>query len=437
MRLTKALRRYRGWIAAGVLVVIAGTAYLLLRGSAEAESSISYQTEAAAVSTISSTVSGTGTLEVGNTTDVYPDTGGTVASIAVTEGSLVTTGAVLFTLDPAESEAAAAQALVSLRQAQQSVTQAKLQLTKATAALSTVYARSTEPTPTATAADVESAQADMAVAKAQVAAAEAQVTSASTAYNEAAAEADDLTVTAPCSGQVYSLGIEVGDSVATSGGSTSTSAGGATTGAAGATTSTTTSASSAPVVIAPEQPLVVHLTVNEVDLPALAVGQRADISFDAFTDITATGKIYEIADEGTNSSGVVTFDVYLTIDKADSRLRAGMSAAATIVTEVASNVLAVSNSAVQSDGDGGYYVLLMADGATEPTQAVVETGLASDTQTEILSGLAEGDLVVTQTIDSSDDSSDSGSSSLIGLGSGAGRALNGGTPPTGGPMGGQ
>lgn len=437
MKPIKVVRRHRGWIAAGVLVVVAGTAYLLLRGSTEAESTISYQTEAAAVSTISSTVSGTGTLEVGNTTEVYPDTSGTVASIAVAEGSVVTTGAVLFTLDAAEAEAAAAQALVSLRQAQQSVTQAELQLTKASATLSAVYAKSTEPTPTVSAADVEAAEGDVAVAKAQVASAEAQVTTADNTYEEASAAADDLTVTAPCSGQVYSLAIDVGDAVSTSSGSTSASTGGASTNTAGGASSTTATSSSAPVIIAPEQPLVVHLTVNEVDLPALAVGQRADISFDAFTDITATGKIYEIADEGTNSSGVVTFDVYLTIDKADTRLRAGMSAAATIVTEVASNVLAVSNSAVQSDGDGGYYVLLIADGATEPTQAVVETGLASDTQTEILSGLVEGDMVVTQTIDSADDSSDSGSSSLIGLGSGAGRALNGGTPPTGGPMGGQ
>lgn len=434
MSLPKFFRRYRGWIAVGVLVAVAGTAYALLNRGGEAESTISYQTEAASIGTISSTVAGTGSLEVGDTTDVYPGTSGTVATIAVAEGSVVATGEVLFTLDADEAEAASAQALLSLRQAQASVTQANQQLTKANAALSTLYAKSTEPTPTATSADIESAKADVAVAKAQVSAARAQVTAANDSYDEALVAEDDLTVTAPCSGQVYSLDIEVGDSVSTSGGSSTGTTGTSAANAIGGST-TTTSSSGAPVVIAPEQPLVVHLTVNEVDLPSLEVGQRADISFDAFSDITATGKVYEIADEGTSSSGVVTFDVYLSIDKADPRLRVGMSSAATIVTDIASNVLVVSNSAVQSDGDGGYYVLVMASGATEPTQVTVETGLASDTQTEILSGLAEGDTVVTQTIDSSSttsssDSQDDSSGSLINIGGGMGG------PPSGGPMGG-
>jgi multidrug efflux pump subunit AcrA (membrane-fusion protein) len=432
MSLPKFFRRYRGWIAVAALVAIGGTAYALLNRGGEAESTISYQTETASISTISSTVSGTGSLEVGDTTDVYPGTSGTVATLAVAEGSVVATGDVLFTLDADEAEAASAQALLSLRQAEASVTQANQQLTKANATLSAAYAGSAEPTPTATASDIESAKADVAVAKAQVSAAQAQVTTADKTYDEALAAEDDLTVVAPCSGQVYSLGIEVGDSVSTSGGSTGTSGTSANTMGG---TSTTSTSSSAPVVIAPEQPLVVHLTVNEVDLPSLEVGQRADISFDAFSDITATGKVYEIADEGSSSSGVVTFDVYLTIDKADSRLRVGMSAAATIVTDIAQSVLVVSNSAVQSDGNGGYYVLQMADGATEPTQVTVETGLASDTQTEILSGIAEGDTVVTQTIDSSSSTSsstseDDSSSSLINIGGGMGG------PPSGGPMGG-
>ncbi|MDO8846830.1 MAG: HlyD family efflux transporter periplasmic adaptor subunit [Coriobacteriia bacterium] len=437
MSLSKGIRRYRGWIAAGMLVVVAGTAYVLMRGGSEAESTISYQTEAASVGTISSTVSGTGTLAVGTTTDVYPETGGTVASLAVAEGSVVATGDVLFTIDPADAEAASAQALVGLRQAQQSVTQAGLQLTKAKSTLSTLYARSAEPTPTVTSADIAAAEGDVAVAKAQVASANAQVAAADDSYDEAVAAEDDLTVTAPCSGQVYTLSVEVGDSVSTSSGSTGSATTSGATSTMGATT-TSASSSTAPVVMAPEQPLMVHLTVNEVDLPTLEIGQRADIGFDAFTDITATGKIYEIADEGTNSSGVVTFDVYVSIDKADPRLRPGMSASATIVTDVAQSVLVVSNSAVQSDGDGGYYVLLMSDGAAESSQVTVETGLASDTQTEILSGIAEGDMVVTQTIDSSDESdiedNDSGSG-LLNFGGGGG--MGGGTPPSGGPMGGQ
>lgn len=434
MKYSRIVRRYRGWVAVGVLAAVAGTAYLLLRDGTETASAVSYQTEAASKGTVSATVAGTGSLEVADTTAVYASTSGTVASIAVSEGSVVTTGATLFTLDASSADSAKAQALVSLRQAQQGVTQAELQVTRATSALETATDRSAAPTPTVTAADVEAAAGDVEVARAQLATAKAQLAAADSSYDDAVAAAEDLAVTSPCSGQVYSLSIAEGDTVSAGGGNTSTSTG-TSASPAGGTATTSNGSSDAPVVIAPEQPLVVHLTVNEVDLPDLEVGQRADISFDALTDITATGKIYEVAEEGTNSSGVVTFDVYLTLDKADPRLRAGMSVAATIVTEVASDVLAVPNAAVHSDGNGGYYVLTLPEGATEPTNVSVETGLASDTRTVILSGIAEGDLVVTQTIDPGDDSTTttSGSGGLINLG-GAGRAM-GGTPPTGGPTG--
>ena len=436
MKFSRVLRQYRGWIAAGVLAAVAGTAYLVLRDGPETGSQISYQTEAAEKRTISSTVSGTGALEVAGTTDVYANTSGTVATIAVAEGSTVTTGAALFTLDAAAAESAEAQALVSLRQAQQGVRQAELQVTRASNALTTARERSTVPTPTVAAADVEVAVGDVGVAEAQLATARAQLASADGNYDDAVAASDDLIVTSPCSGRVYSLSVAVGDTVAAGGGSTNATTG-SSSATPGGTATVATSSSGAPVVIAPEQPLVVHLTVNEVDLPALEVGQRADISFDAFTDITATGKVREIANEGANSSGVVTFDVYLTLDKADPRLRAGMSVAATIVTEIVSNVLAVPNAAVHSDGNGGYYVLTLTENADEPASVTVETGLASDTHTAVLSGLTEGDLFVTQTVDSSEDSeSTSGSSGgLINLG-GTGRDM-GGAPPTGGPMGDQ
>lgn len=173
-------------------------------------------------------------------------------------------------------------------------------------------------------------------------------------------------------------------------------------------------------MIAPKQPLAVHLTVNEVDLPSLKVGQRADIEFDALPDLAATGKIYEIASEGSSSSGVVTFDVWLSLDVADPALRSGMSSAATIVTDVVKDALLVPNGAVKSDGNGGYYVQVL-DASGNPQKVTVETGVASSTQTQILSGISEGDEVVTA-------SSATSSSSSSGSQSGGGFMMMGGGP---------
>ncbi len=414
MSFSNRIKRHKGWIALAGLVVLAATAYLLVRDSGDAEAGITYQTESVSLGTLSVTVAGTGNLEIDGTTDVYPAVAGTVATVPVAEGTAVETGTVLFTLDAGSAESNTAKALAALRQSEQSVAQAKLQVTKAQGTLETLTARAQEPTPTVSTSDIETAEGDVAVAEAQLASAQAQLTTSQLAYDEALAAEDDLAVVAPCSGVVYALEIAEGDSVSTGG---TSGAATATSGAAGASTAAS-SVSSAPVVIAPAQPLAVHLTVNEVDLPSLEIGQRADIEFDAFPDLTATGKVYEIADTGSNSNGVVTFDVWLSIDVADSRLRPGMSTAATVVTEIVRDTLIVSNSAVQSDGDGGYYVQVLDSDSTEPRRVTVETGLASSTQTQILSGLSEGDTVVTQTIDSTDDTSSGGGLMMPGMGGG-------------------
>ena len=453
MSARRTLRRNRGWIAAGILALVAAGAFLAFRQSGTAETTTTYQTEAASVGTLSVIVSGTGNLEVDGTTDVYPDTSGTVGELSVAEGDAVATGTVLFTLDASDAEANTAQALASYRQAQQSVAQANAQLVKAnntladledayatqgttattvaaTAAATGTAATSTSAQPTATTqevtlSDIENAEQDVETAQAGLASAKAQQSNAAIAYDNAQDAENDLRVTSPCSGMVYALDVDEGDSVsaATGGSSSASTSGGAGGATGGATTTSTSSSSGAPVVIAPTQPLAVHLTVNEVDLPSLKVGQRVELEFDALSDITATGKVYDIGSEGTVSSGVVTFDVWVSLDVTADELRSGMSASATIVTEIARDALLVSNAAVKTADDGSSYVEVLADGATTPTQVTVTTGLASSTQTQILSGLAEGDTVVTSTSDSNDDSSDSSSSDRGGImmpGSGAG-----------------
>lgn len=466
-------RRYRGWIAAGVLVVIAAAAFFAFRQSKAAAPTETYQTEQVSSGTLSVTVSGTGNLTVDGTTDVYPDTAGTVASIAVAEGDAVSTGTVLFRLDSEDAEANTASALASYRRAQQSVAQAEAQLLKAentldeleeryatqtsggstsasatgaTATGTTTGATATGATTGATGAttgatttgttaetqvtqaDIDAAQADVTSAEASLASAKADRSSAAIAYETAESAEDDLAVTSPCAGVIHSLDIEVGDTVsASSGGSSTTGSGGSTAGGAtsGGTTTTGSTSSSAPIVIAPKQPLALVLAINEVDLPSLKVGQRADIEFDALPDLTATGKVIEIADEGTVNSGVVTYDVTLSLDDADPALRSGMSSAATIVTAVAKDALLVSNAVVKSNTDGTSYVLVMEPGATTPTQVTVETGLSSSTQTQILSGLEVGQTVVTQTStssgsDTSEDSDSGGGIMMPGMGGGPG-----------------
>ena len=434
MTLSKRVRRHRGWMALAALLVVGGAAYSAFRAASPPAAAVTYETAAVTRGTLSVTVSGTGNLDLYEQAEVWPATAGEVASVEVEEGEQVRAGQTLFTIDGDSADAAVEKALASYRQSQESVSRAASTLTKAEAALAGVrsrYRAQTSASAAATSAavtqaasvtkaDIASAKADVTTAKAGVASAKASRTATKRAYGDALEARDDLVVTAPSAGVVWSLGIEAGDSVQARGASSTSGASGASLTAV----TGTTSSSSAPITIVSEDSLALKLAVNEVDLPALEVGQRADVEVDALPDMQLTGRVLKIARTGTVSSGAVTFDVWLELDVIEDALKPGMSAAASIVSDVANDSVLVPNGAVESD-DEGDYVLVLAAGQTEPKRASVELGLADTASTQVLSGLSEGDRVVTGTIDTSDDGSS---------GSGPGGGM---MPPLGGMGGGR
>jgi len=422
MSFAKKVRRYRAWIAVALLVIVGGIAYSIWSSPKETELTTSYETEVAAISTISSTISGTGNMAVFDSTDVYPTVNGTVLTLSVAEGDLVKAGTVLYTLDASDAEANSAktwssveQSKQGVKQADQSVVQAQSQLLKAENALAALEERSEAPSSTVTTGeidhaekDVEAAEAQLVTAYAQQDAADASLYSANVAHDNAKAAESDFIVTSPVDGVVWSVGIEEGDAVSLSTAGGTTAAGG-------------TSSEEPPIVVAPSDPLAVQLAINEVDVPPLELNQRTELEFDALADLTITGKVTEIADEGTVEQGVVTYNVWIALDVTDDRLKSGMSAAATIITEVAKNELIVANAAVQTDSDDQAYVLVLDDPEGEPRTVYVTLGVTSSTHTVITEGLAEGDLVVTRTVTEDGDEEDAGGGAIMMPGMGGGR----------------
>ncbi len=410
MALSKKIRRYRGYIAAAALVAIGGAVWFVTQPPGDAAPRITYTTEPAATGTLSVTVSGTGNIDVLDTTDVWPAVAGTVATLRVKEGDIVEEGAVLFTLEATETEAAKARAYANLLQARQGVIQAESQLLKARNNLDTLQERyydqqkasSVQTTATAmqsqsevTSADISAAKKDIEAATLGVESAKTNRTAASTSYEDAKDASGDLTVKAPRAGIVWSLDIEVGDTVQTGSAGGSASSGAGTEAAAGTSSGT---GSGAPLVLAPSQPLGLVLSVNEVDVPSLELGQRVDIEVDALPDLALTGKVTEIVDAGTVNQGVVTYEISIALDVSDPGLKTGMSATAMIVTEVVKDALIVPNGAVKSD-DQGEYVEVLDEGTEVPRRVAVESGLANATDTQILTGLSQGDRVVTLSTD--------------------------------------
>ncbi|MFA6322506.1 MAG: efflux RND transporter periplasmic adaptor subunit [Candidatus Buchananbacteria bacterium] len=177
------------------------------------------------------------------------------------------------------------------------------------------------------------------------------------------------------------------------------------------------------------QQKMAEVTLNEVDVAKVKVGQKATLTFDAVSDLSISGTVAEVDTIGTVSQNVVSYTVKIGFDTQDDQIKPGMSASASIITESKSDVLLVPNNAVKKNGTISYVEIFnpAIESSTNnqgiaslipPTQQTVEVGLANDEFTEIISGLNEGDQVVTKTVTSSASATKSQTSifSLFGMG---------------------
>lgn len=140
----------------------------------------------------------------------------------------------------------------------------------------------------------------------------------------------------------------------------------------------------------------VEFYVDETDFGLIAVGNEADVIFDALPEITFTGKVVRVNPALTTSNMTSVLGGVIEIDLAaagKAQLPAGLSASVEIIGGKAENALLVPVEAVHDLGDGTYSVFVLEDG--KPRLRVVEVGLMDYTYAEIKSGLALGDVVTT------------------------------------------
>lgn len=136
----------------------------------------------------------------------------------------------------------------------------------------------------------------------------------------------------------------------------------------------------------------VGLNITQIDAPKVKAGNKATVTFDAFAEKTFTGVVVSVDTIGTEVSGVTTYPAIIKLDTEVPGLLPNMSAQATIITATKSDVLLVPSTAIVTE-NGTKYVRIMRK--NQMTQVEVETGLTNDSQTEIISGLNEGDTIIT------------------------------------------
>jgi HlyD family secretion protein len=143
--------------------------------------------------------------------------------------------------------------------------------------------------------------------------------------------------------------------------------------------------------------IYVDAEVAEADIAQVWVGQKVDVSVDAFPGEVFEGKVIRIDPRTTIEQNVVYVHVLVELNEVDERLKPGMSATCDFLIDRKENVLAVPNEAIKEDEEGKTYVEVLLHANPEPKteRRYVEVGLQGTTLTEVKKGLKEGEVVVT------------------------------------------
>lgn len=146
------------------------------------------------------------------------------------------------------------------------------------------------------------------------------------------------------------------------------------------------------ITIVDPKALRIDATIDETDVAKIAVGQPAQVTFDAIANARFDGKVIAVAPNATVTQGVVSYLVSVQFDPGKQNLPAGMTASVTIVVDQKTNTLLVPNRAVRTQTVQGRAVRgVQVQTATGSEFRPVTVGMSNDQNTEILSGLQEGD----------------------------------------------
>lgn len=342
----------RRGIAAGVvgaIALIAIVATLVI--NAQPQGASGPVTDMVTEGTFSSTVEAKGQLKPISSSVVSPSVDGTVDSINVQAGQSVNEGDVLMTIKNDELDRNVAEAQRAVAAAQEDLANAQKAATAAQA------------TPT-TDADGASAAAGVSAASADtnaVSAAQRSLASAQANLDQANAKAASRTVTAPSSGSIVELNAKVGATVT----------GGMIMG------ESDTSGGKQCMQIADLSKMKVTVQVGEKDIAKIAVGQSANVTYPAFPDIVSQGTVTAIASvansDAANGGGSVTFNVDILIEAPDARLKPGMTAEVSVVTEQLDDVVMVPTMALMTEDGEHYYVNVATDDEGKQTRRVKVT----------------------------------------------------------------
>lgn len=300
-------------------------------------------------------------LDSGGLTDATIDTYRSNITSALTSVNTA------LSLISSQEQKIAAQKVVS----QNSVAEVQARLNDARSALAAALAELNLKRAGATAEELSAQRALVKQAEANLASQKSRVAEAQAAVLSLQAQLSENILTAPFSGTVTRQEAKVGEII---------------------------SPGKTLVSLIAEAKFEIELDLPEVDIAKIALQNEASVTLDAYgEDVKFKAVVIAIDPAATIIEGVPTYTVRLQFTAEDERIKPGMTANVTIFADKRENVLAVPQRAI-IDEDGQKSVrVLRGEGRKQIAEEIsVTTGLrGSDGNVEILSGLNEGDKVIT------------------------------------------
>ncbi len=379
------------------LVLVLGVVGITVQGLRNREKpATDVQIGTAKRATITRTIAGAGKLQPATTVKISSNLSGDLTELLVREGDKVTTGQVLGRIDRQRFEAAARQASAGASAAKAEIQLAQVEVDRVARELARV--RGLVDKGMASQAELEKLGSDHDGAEVRQAQARQRHAQSMAAYDEAQTALSKTTLISPIDGTVIQLSREVGERVRGSDFSEDVI-----------------------MVIAALNAMEVKIEVGEQEVVHLAQGQKSEVTVDALDGQTFTGTVTEIAqqakikNEGTEAE-VTSFPVTVALSSRPPGALPGMSAEARIAAETRENAVVVPIQAVtvraestlpdykpqveqaaagpSRKGETLVRVVFLVEGDGKTQVRRVRTGISSDTEMEILEGLAEGDRIV-------------------------------------------
>ncbi len=374
-----------------LVLLLIGTGYFLYTRFASSASAVpTYQTATVEKGTLIVSVTGSGQVSTANNVEVTTQASGVVQKIYVSNGDSVKVGQKIADLELDQvGKQRQLQALSSYQSAKNAVDSARSGLYSAQGKMFTANQSFINGV---VAENVDKGTPEYIIANAEWLAAESEykrqqnaITQSQNALSASwiSYQQSSPAIYAPLTGRLTGFSMQEGSVI---------------------TAQTTTSGSTSSQKIASVTTSAIPtITVNltQIDVPKIKVGQKATITLDAYADKTYTGKVVSIDTVGSVTSGVTSYPTVIALDERNEDILPNMSTSASIITASKADILIVPSTAIQSE-NGQTTVQVLVNG--QPESKAVETGMTSDTQTEIISGLSEGDTIVTAVIQSTKNS---------------------------------